>query len=56
VTAGAGGCGVVSGAGPVRRPDRAPRFWTVLAHAMGLGGGAALQGTGPVSQGGGPVS
>ena len=56
VTAGAGGCDVVSGAGPVRQTARAPRFWAVLAHAMGLRGGAALLGTGPASPGGGPVS
>jgi type IV pilus biogenesis protein CpaD/CtpE len=55
VTARAGGCGVVTGAGPARWPARVPGFWTVLAHAMGLSGGAALQGTHPVSQGG-PVS
>jgi hypothetical protein len=34
VTAAAGGCTPVSGAGPVRRADSAT-FWTVLAHAMG---------------------
>jgi hypothetical protein len=56
VTAGAGGCGVVTGAGRPRGTARTPGFWTVLAHAMGLSGGAALQGTRPASQGGGPVS
>ena len=56
VTAGAGGCGVVSGAGPVRRTAGGPGFWTVLAHAMGVSGGAALQGTRPVIHSGGPVS
>ena len=56
VTAGAGGCGVVSGAGPVRRTASGPGFWTVLAHAMGVSGGAALQGTRPVIHSGGPVS
>jgi hypothetical protein len=55
VTAGAGGCGVVTGAGPARWTARASRFWTVLAHAMGLSGGAALLGTRPVIHDGGPV-
>jgi hypothetical protein len=56
VTARAGGCGVVTGAGPVRRTALVPGFWTVLAHAMGVNGGAALQGTRPVIHDGGPVS
>lgn len=56
VTAGAGGCGVVSGAGPARWTARVPGFWTVLAHAMGISRGAALLGTRPVGHGGGPVS
>jgi type IV pilus biogenesis protein CpaD/CtpE len=56
VTAGAGGCGVVTGAGPVRRTASVPGFWTVLAHAMGVSGGAALQGTRQVIHDGGPVS
>lgn len=56
VTAGAGGCGVVTGAGPARWTARVPGFWTVLAHAMGISGGAALLGTRPVIHGGGPVS
>ena len=56
VTAGAGGCGVVTGAGRARWTARVPGFWSVLAHAMGVSRGAALQGTHPVSQGGGPVS
>jgi hypothetical protein len=56
VTAGAGGCGVVTGAGPARWTARVPGFWTVLAHAMGISGGAALLGTRPVGHGGGPVS
>jgi hypothetical protein len=56
VTAGADGCGVVTGAGPARWTARVPGFLTVLAHAMGISGGAALLGTGPVSHGGGPVS
>lgn len=56
VTAGAGGCGVVTGVGPARWTARVPGFWTVLAHAMGVSSGTALQGTGPVSHGGGPVS
>ncbi len=55
VTAGAGGCGVVTGAGPMRWTARVPGFWTVLAHALGASSGQALQGTGPVSHGG-PVS
>ena len=56
VTAGAGGCGVVSGAGPVRWTARVPGFWTVLAHAIGVRGGAALLGTRQVIHSGGPVS
>jgi hypothetical protein len=56
VTAGAGGCGVVTGAGPVRWTARVPGFWTVLAHAIGVRGGAALQGTRQVIHSGGPVS
>jgi hypothetical protein len=56
VTAGAGGCGVVTGAGAARWTARVPDFWTVLAHSMGIGGGPALLGTRPVSHGGGPVS
>jgi hypothetical protein len=56
VTAGAGGCGVVTGAGPVRRTALRPGFWTVLAHAMGASGGAALDGTRQVIHDGGPVS
>ena len=56
VTAGADGCGVVTGAGRVRWTARVPGFWTILAHAMGISGGAALQGTRPVIHGGGPVS
>jgi hypothetical protein len=56
VTAGADGCGVVTGAGPARWTARVPGFLTVLAHAMGISGGAALLGTRPVMHGGGPVS
>lgn len=55
VTAAAGGCGPVTGAGPARWTSRSPWFWTVLAHAMGISAGAALRGTGPASQGTGPV-
>jgi hypothetical protein len=56
VTAGAGGCGVVTGAGPARWTARTPRFWTVLAHAMGVSQAAALRGTAPAGHGGGPAS
>ena len=56
VTAGAGGCRVVSGAGPVRRTAGGPGFWTVLAHAMGVSGSATLQGTRQDIYSGGPVS
>ena len=56
VTAGADGCGVVTGAGPARWTARVPGFLTVLAHAMGISGAAALLGTRPVMHGGGPVS
>jgi hypothetical protein len=56
VTAGAGGCGVVTGAGPARSTARVPGFWTVLAQAMGVSGSAALQGTRQVIHDGGPVS
>ena len=55
VTVGAGGCRVVTGAGPVRWTVRVTRFWTVLAQAMGISAGA-LQGTRPVIHSGGPVS
>jgi hypothetical protein len=46
VTVTAGGCGGVSGAGPVRRATSAA-FWTDLAKALGAPhpGAAALQGT-----------
>jgi hypothetical protein len=46
VTVTAGGCGGVSGAGPVRRATSAA-FWTELAKALGAPhpGAAALQGT-----------
>lgn len=47
VTAAAGGCGTVTGAGPARWTARSPGFWTVLAHAMGISTAAALQGTRP---------
>jgi hypothetical protein len=47
VTAMAGGCGAVTGAGPARWTARSPRFWTVLAHAMGVATSAALPGTSP---------
>jgi hypothetical protein len=47
ITAAAGGCNPVNGAGPVRRAGSA-RFWTVLGHAMGLrhAAGSALRGAG----------
>ena len=35
---------------------RVPGFWTVLAHAIGVRGGAALLGTRQVIHSGGPVS
>lgn len=46
VTVRAGGCGVVSGAGPVRRATSAT-FWTNLARALGVPhpSSSALQGT-----------
>jgi len=47
VTASAGGCGGVAGAGPVRSTDRSPGFWTVLAHALGVSTAAALHGASP---------
>jgi hypothetical protein len=47
VTAAAGGCAAVSGAGPVRWTVRSPGFWTVLAHAMGVSAASALRGSGP---------
>jgi hypothetical protein len=47
VTAAAGGCGTVTGAGPARWTARSPGFWTVLAHAMGISTAAALHGTRP---------
>jgi hypothetical protein len=47
VTAAAGGCGTVTGAGPARWTARSPGFWTVLSHAMGISTAAALQGTRP---------
>ncbi|MGO9219469.1 MAG: hypothetical protein ACLP5E_17150 [Streptosporangiaceae bacterium] len=55
VIASAGGCEGVAGAGPVRSADRSPGFWTVLAHAMGIGSGASLRGTSPVRPGTGMV-
>jgi hypothetical protein len=55
VTAAAGGCASVAGAGPVRTAARSPGFWTVLAHAMGVSTGAALRGTRPVSQSASPA-
>jgi hypothetical protein len=55
VTAAAGGCGAVTGAGPARSTVRSPGFWTALAHAMGISSGAALRGTGAASQRTGPV-
>ncbi len=47
VTATAGGCGTVTGAGQARWAARWPGFWAVLAHAMGIGTAAALRGTSP---------
>jgi hypothetical protein len=47
VTAAAGGCAAVTGAGPVRWTVRSPRFWAVLAHAMGVSAASALRGSGP---------
>ncbi len=49
VTASAGGCAGVAGAGPVRSAGRSPGFWAVLARAMGISGGSALRGTDPVT-------
>ena len=49
VTASAGGCAGVAGAGPVRSAGRSPGFWAVLARAMGISGGSALRGTNPVT-------
>ena len=45
VTASAGGCSIVAGAGHVRSAGRSSGFWAVLARAMGIGGAAALRGT-----------
>ena len=45
VTASAGGCAGVAGAGPVRSAARSPGFWAVLARAMTISGGSALRGT-----------
>jgi hypothetical protein len=47
VTASAGGCSGVAGAGPVRSTDRSPGFWAALARAMGISPAAALRGTSP---------
>ena len=47
VTVAAGGCAAVTGAGPVRWTARSPRFWTVLAQAMGVSAPSALRGSGP---------
>jgi hypothetical protein len=46
MTAAAGGCNAVNGAGPVRRAGMTG-FWTVLGHAMGIkhAAGSALRGT-----------
>ncbi|HEX9357688.1 MAG TPA: hypothetical protein VF933_28220 [Streptosporangiaceae bacterium] len=55
VTATAGGCESVAGAGPVRSADRSPGFWAVLAHALGISSGTALRGTSPAGQSPGPV-
>jgi len=47
VTATAGGCESVAGAGPARSAGRSPGFWAVLAHALGISGGTDLRGTSP---------
>ncbi len=47
VTASAGGCSGVAGAGPVRSADGSPGLWAVLARAMGISPIAALRGTSP---------
>ena len=47
VTATAGGCETVAGAGPARSAGRSPRFWAVLAHALGISSGTDLRGTSP---------
>jgi len=48
ITVAAGGCGAVSGAGPVRQAGSA-RFWTLLGHALGIrqAAASALRGTSP---------
>jgi hypothetical protein len=48
VTASAGGCSGVAGAGPVRSAARSPGFWAVLARAMGISA-PALRGTSPAA-------
>jgi len=55
VTAAAGGCETVAGAGPARSAARSPGFWAVLAHALGISSGTALRGNSPAGQGTGPV-
>jgi len=47
VTAAAGGCETVAGAGPARSAARSPGFWGVLAHALGISSGTALRGSSP---------
>ncbi len=47
VTASAGGCSGVAGAGPVRSAGRSPGFWAVLARAMGISGAGTLRGSSP---------
>ena len=47
VTASAGGCSGVAGAGPVRSAARSPGFWAVLARAMGVSAAAVLRGASP---------
>ena len=47
VTASAGGCSGVAGAGPVRSAGRSPGFWAVLARALGISAAGALRGTSP---------
>jgi hypothetical protein len=55
ITATAGGCETVAGAGPVRSAGRSPGFWAVLAHALGISSGTALRGTSPARPGPGPA-
>ncbi len=47
VTASAGGCSGVAGAGPARSAARSPGFWAVLARAMGVSAAGMLRGASP---------